>query len=426
MALKPGPPRIILALVFCALPLAAAGPARPARAARRPAVDVRVVADEAEAVLAVLAKRRAGRPVTDEDWRRVFSSEGYVRLKRREHSMRRAFEDEEFKAFALSEQLAARYAELAATLARWRRADPARAAALALAYLPKGARVRAKVYPVIKPRPNSFVFDLENDPAIFLYLDPSVSRARFENTLAHELHHVGFGTACPTRRARAELARLPPNARTALNYARAFGEGFAVLAAAGGPDKHPHAASGPEERARWDRDAANFDSDLGKVERFFLDVLAGRLSEQQISEAVAPFYGEQGAWYTVGWRMGVAIEKALGRRALVATMCDPRALFATYNRAAARLNRGSRRPLALWSPALIEAIRATRSQAAEEGFGVVEEVACERDVLDLFVADAAGGGVVEAEDVGAGQGHQDGRVRGDDELRVLRAHLFEH
>ena len=151
-----------------------------------------------------------------------------------------------------------------------------------------------------------------------------------------------------------------PNARTALTYARAFGEGFAMLAAAGGPDIHPHAVSGPEDRARWDRDVANFDSDLRTVEKFFLDVLAGRLSEQQIGEAVAPFYGEQGAWYTVGWKMSVVIEKALGRRTLVATMCDPRLLFATYNRAAARHNRKSRRPLALWSPTLLEEIRKSR------------------------------------------------------------------
>src|SRR5215203_2567673 len=65
-------------------------------------------------------------------------------------------------------------------------------------------------------------------------------------------------------------------------------------------------------------------------------------------------------------------------------------------------------------------------EVAEEGFGVVEEVAGERDVLDLFVADTADGGAVEAEDVGAGQRHQDRRVRGDDELRVLLRHPFKH
>ncbi|HEV2863422.1 MAG TPA: DUF5700 domain-containing putative Zn-dependent protease [Pyrinomonadaceae bacterium] len=323
-------------------------------------VNVGVVTDEAEAVLAVLSKKRAGQAITDEDWRRIFSSEGYVRLKRRERAMGRQFEDEDFKAFALSDELSARAETLADTLERWRRADHARSARLALAYLPKGARIRAKIYPVVKPRTNSFVFDIDTDPAIFLYLDPAVGRARFENTLAHELHHIGYGTVCPTAQTQAELARLPKGAQTALTYARAFGEGFAVLAAAGGPDVHPHAASDPKERERWDRDAANFDADLRKVERFFLDVLADKLSEQQIAETVAPFYGEQGPWYTVGWRMCVTIEKVLGRRALVAAMCDPRELFATYNRAAATYNRRSRKPLALWSPQLIEALRSAR------------------------------------------------------------------
>lgn len=327
-----------------------------------PAVKVSIVTDEAEAVLSVLAKKRAGQTITGEDWQRVFASEGYTRLKQREQAMRRSFEDEDFKAFVLSEQLSARAQALAETLEHWRRADPTRAAKFALAYLPEGARIHAKIYPVVKPRPNSFVFDLETDPAIFLYLDPSVSRASFENTLAHELHHVGYGTVCPTKRTGEDIARLPKNVRTALTYMRAFGEGFAMLAAAGGADAHPHKTSDVNERARWDRDVANFDHDLRKVEKFFLDVLANRLSAEQISETVAPFYGEQGAWYTVGWKMSVVIEKILGRRALVAAMCDPRELVATYNRAAARYNRNSRQPLALWSPSLIEEIRVTGEQ----------------------------------------------------------------
>jgi hypothetical protein len=212
---------------------------------------------------------------------------------------------------------------------------------------------------VIKPRDNSFVFDLDTDPAIFLYLDPEVTQAEFENTLAHELHHIGFGTVCPTTQTKDELSRLPKNRQPVLTYTRAFGEGFAMLAAAGGSDAHPHAASKQPERARWDRDVAHFDADLRRVERFFLDVLANRLSEEQIGAAVAPFYGEQGAWYTVGWKMGVVIEKTLGRQALIAAMCDPRELLATYNRTAARYNRKSGKPLVLWSPLLIEALRAT-------------------------------------------------------------------
>lgn len=358
---------LIFQVVVCGvLTYGAFAPPCAARPADRPAIKVSLVTDEAEAVLAILAKRKAGQGVSEEDWRRVFLSEGYTRLKRREQAMRRPFEEDDFKSFVLSDQLAARAQALAATLEQWRHADTARAAALALAYLPPGAHIRAKIYPVIKPRDNSFVFDLDTDPAVFLYLDPVMNRAQFENTLAHELHHIGYGTVCPTAGTRVELSRLPKHQQTALTYARAFGEGFAMLAAAGGPGTHPHAASDPKERARWDKDMLNFDSDLRRVEKFFLDVLAGRLSDEQISEAVAPFYGEQGAWYTVGWKMGVTIEQALGRRALVAAMCDPRELFATYNRAAARRGRKSGRPPAQWSPTLIEAIRAIQGRRGDD------------------------------------------------------------
>lgn len=87
------------------------------------AVNVRLVTDEAEAVLAILAKRKANQPITVADWQRVFQSEGYVRLKQRETSMKRSFEDADFKTFALSDQIAERTQALEETLARWRGAD---------------------------------------------------------------------------------------------------------------------------------------------------------------------------------------------------------------------------------------------------------------------------------------------------------------
>jgi len=319
-------------------------------------VDVRVVTDEADAVLDLLTKKRAGQGVTEDDWRRVFTSEGYVRLRKREHSMRRQFEDADFRDFVLSDALAARAPALAETLARWKTADASGAAARALRYLPRGARIRAKIYPVIKPRDNSFVFEIKTDPAIFLYLDPAMSAEEFENHLAHELHHIGYGTACPPPGAAAEIGRLPKNARAVVTYLGAFGEGFAMLAAAGGVGRHPHAASSPEVRARWDRDVANFAADFRKVEKFFLDLLAGRLSEEQTGQTVASFFGEQGPWYTVGWRMCALIEETDGRRALVEAMCDQRKLLAAYNRAAERHNRRSPEKLPLWSPQLVEAL----------------------------------------------------------------------
>ena len=320
-------------------------------------VNVRLVSDEPEAVFAILAKKKSNEPITEADWQRVFQSEGYVRLKARETSLKRSFEDADFKTFVLSTQLSERAQALEETLARWKRADVNGAANLALAYLPKNAHIKAKIYPVIKPRDNSFVFDVKNDPAIFLYLDPTVSSQKFKNTLAHELHHIGYGSSCPSKQASDEIAKLPANAQTVLNWIGAFGEGFAMLAAAGGPDKHPHAVSNIEDRARWDRDVANFNADLKKVERFFLDILEDKLVGDEVQKVAFSFYGIQGPWYTVGWKMSVVIENTYGRAKLIECFCDQRKLLATYNQAAAEYNRRSKAPLALWSESLIKEIQ---------------------------------------------------------------------
>jgi hypothetical protein len=328
-----------------------------AQTAKLAAVDVRLVTDEADAVLAILAKKRSNETITDADWQRIFESEGYVRLKKRETSMQRSFEEADFKAFLLSDKLGERAQSLEETLVRWKRADVTRAARLALGYLPKEARIRARIYPVIKPRENSFVFDVRNDPAIFLYLDPEVSGEKFENTLAHELHHIGYGSTCPTKAAMDERSKFPINTQGALTWSGAFGEGFAMLAAAGGPNDHPHAVSRYEERMRWDKDVANFNDDLRKVEKFLLDLIDGKLTEEQAREAGFSFFGTQGPWYTVGWQIAVVIEKTYGRARLIDSFCDQRQMFAIYNQAAEKHNRKSKVQLALWSSSLIQKIQ---------------------------------------------------------------------
>jgi hypothetical protein len=309
-------------------------PRRPPPAAPPADQDlaVRVVSDQARATLAVVAARKAGGEPAESDWFTLFSSEGYRRLKKREASMGRELNDETFRSFALSEKLAARSAALTATVALWERADARAAARRALAYLPPGPPHKATIYPVIKPQDNSFVFELDRDPAIFLYVDPEVGPEKFENTLAHELHHVGLATRCPD--GEAPPADTPEGLRSARRWAGAFGEGLAMLAAAGGPDAHPHAASKPDERARWDADVARFAEDFARLERFFTDLTEGRMREDEAAKKAASFYGVQGPWYTVGWAMAVAVERAQGRRALVDTLCDPPAFLAAYNRAA--------------------------------------------------------------------------------------------
>jgi hypothetical protein len=132
-----------------------------------------------------------------------------------------------------------------------------------------------------------------------------------------------------------------------------------MLAAAGGPDVHPHAVSDVEERTRWDKDVSNFNSDLKKVERFFLDIIEKKLSEDEIQKTAMSFFGTQGPWYTVGWKMSVVIERTFGRARLIECICDQRKLLPTYNDAAAKHNRKSRETLTLWSPSLIKAVQSS-------------------------------------------------------------------
>jgi hypothetical protein len=323
-------------------------------------IQLQLNSSEAEAVLAILDKRASGEPAANADWQRLFATEPYQRLKKREASMHRDFTDDDFTTFVLSPDLAKRAPELHPTLDAWKKTDLAAAARRVLPYLPDDAVIHAKVFPMIKPKTNSFVYDLTTDPTIFLYLDPAVTAAKFENTVAHEMHHIGFASI--ETRTNALLANVPANVKPAVEWMEAFGEGFAMLAAAGGPNVDPHAVSTPQEHARWVHDMANYNSDLRTLDQFFLDVIHGKFkSKDAIDEKAFTFFGAQGPWYTVGYKMAVTIENQYGRPTLINCMLDPRKLLVTYNQAARILNEKkadskSAEPLALFSPELLLAI----------------------------------------------------------------------
>jgi hypothetical protein len=324
-------------------------PARPVR------VSLRIDTAEAEAVLA-LVDQAAGGSTTDAAWRRLFDSEGYRRLEARERSMQRPFDRDELRAFVLSAALAARAPSLREALARWGAIDLDGAAGHVLPYLPAEARIAATVFPVIKPRDNSFVYLGEGiEPSIFVYIDPAQTEAQLASVIAHEVHHIGY----------ASLPEVPCSAPAPVCAARtwtgAFGEGFAMLAAAGGPDVHPHAASPAEIRARWDRDVARFDADLGRVQDFLRAVLAGELDEAATQKRAMDFFGVQGPWYTVGWTMAVAIERCLGRADLVRTMRRPWTVLGRFNVAVERCPASSGRRPATWDRGLVDQLDRERA-----------------------------------------------------------------
>jgi hypothetical protein len=339
---------ILLLLTFGALAAQALPGAEP---------RVSIVTDEADAAVAILTLREQGHDVGPESWTRLWQSVGYQRLKERQDSFGRTGTDESLREFLLSAEALERADGLRDAVERWKGLDLSGAVRRAQAYLPAGLKIRATIYPVVKKATNSFVFDLGGEnPAIFMYVDPSIPPEKLANTLAHELHHVGI-SGCPEPPGREALT--PPQAK-ALDYLSAFGEGLAMLAAAGGPDVHPHADSPADAWVVWERDVAYFNHDVAALESFFRQILAGELSEEEARKALFSFINAegvpQGAFYTVGWKMAAIVERVRTREALIAAMCDPRDLLVLYNEVASGHERGEG-SLARWSADFLEALK---------------------------------------------------------------------
>ena len=286
---------VIVAVIGCFHPVRP----HPPRSDR---VALGIDTGEADAVLAMVDAP------SDAAWQRLIATAGYHQLQVRERAMHRAFDDATLRAFVGS---AARAPALRATLARWSATDLDEVSGQVLAYLPREAKLAATVYPVIKPSSNSFVNFDDAGAAIFVFVDPDRTPQQFDNTVAHELHHIGF----------ASLPAAPCDAAPEICLARtwpgSFGEGFAMLAAAGGPEIDPHRYSGAADRERWHRDVGRFDDDLARVEALLRDIVAGRLAGDAATEQAMTLFGVQGPWYTVGWVMAVSVERCFGRPALI-------------------------------------------------------------------------------------------------------------
>lgn len=319
-----------------------------------------VVLDEARAAVHILELRDAGRVPTWQDWERIWQSEGFLRLVERQEAMGRGGTREGIEAYLMDDATLARLSEFRAGVARWESVSAEEAGAMASAYLSPGTRLEAKVYPVIKHTSNSFVFDLTNDPAIFFTIGTFTDADELTNVMAHELHHVGSARCAePTG-----LGDLAPSARRVVSWLSAFGEGMAMLAAAGGPAAHPHHASTSAAWLVWERDIAHAESDLTEVIRFFEGILHGTIPEDEQRDRLFRFISRdgvpQGAFYTVGWKMAAAVERAFGRQRIIESVCDPRILIASYNAVVRSVDSPSERQLVLWPDELLGAIGAPR------------------------------------------------------------------
>ncbi|MFO7653378.1 MAG: DUF5700 domain-containing putative Zn-dependent protease [Candidatus Krumholzibacteriia bacterium] len=338
--------------------------ARPASGRGSERIDIALELDQAEAVLELLAVRAAGDEVPDSLWTRLLASEGYRRVMERERGMNERFgldrgiDDASFRAWALSGPAPAGLAERRAALDAWREVDLQRAGEQALAYLPAGTRLNGTIYPIVREQTNSFIWDLETEhPAIFMYVEPGRDAAELEHILAHELHHVGSAmAACPDMPAAQDR---PAGVRQVRRWLTAFGEGIAVLAAAGGPDGDTHPFAGPDERSAWSARLDSLASDMVELEDFLLALLEEELTGDDAGRRGMSFITRPGApagpFYSVGWHMAATVERVLGREAVVEADCEPARLLLAYDRAAAVLAQGDPdASLPRWSPGFLE------------------------------------------------------------------------
>jgi len=320
-------------------------------------VNLKLDTSEADCAIVILQKESARTVVAAADWQALFSSVPYQRLKMRETSIGAPFTDDAFKTFLEAPDTVAKTEALRKTLDAWKQANMESIGERDLAYLPAEAQIHAKVYPEIKPAANSFVWGSGDDRAIFLYLNPALNKAQFENKVTHECHHIGVDSL-QAEEERA-IAGLSEAQKTAVRWLGGFGEGEAMLAAAGSPSVHPHALDDEAARDQWDNDMQHFGENLTAVQQFLLDILEKKLTEPNaIEQRAEPFYGQQGAWYTVGYRMASLVEVRFGRQALTGAMIDPRKLLVLYNRAASEQNQQQGIHLALWSPELLQKLGA--------------------------------------------------------------------
>ncbi len=309
-----------------------------------PSASVQLALDtsEAEEALHVIHKQSGHEPVTAEDWHQLFPTIHYQWLKTREAAMDRAFTDAEFQAFLLSPEALAKEHEWDQVLAEMKQANMQALGTGVLAWLPAGATIHARVFPEIKPKTNSFVWTKKGEgPAIFLYLEQQ-SKTQFENTVSHKCHHIGLDSL--EKQQKEIVAKLPENIKRATHWLDAFGEGEAMLAAAGSADRHPHWEDNAAARAQWDSDMMHLNSDLLAVQQLLSDILDGKLTDDAaIAKRAAPFWGAQGAWYTVGYEMAALVELQYGRETFKQRLLDPRKLLTMYNIVALKANSGERR-----------------------------------------------------------------------------------
>ena len=314
-------------------------------------MSIEIIYDEVEACLD-LFKETLQSSVRLSDWNRLFQTRGYKLLKKREQEMESPFTDNEFQNFIQSQANKICVHSYKNSFQHFKDIDLLDIQKKVMKYLPKKAFFNTTIIPVIKPKKNSFVHRIEGESYLFISLEKDCSKAKLENKLIHELHHIGLDSVYDPKK----YQSLDKNSQKMIEWTNAFGEGFAMLAAVGGPQYHPVPF---DEKAKevWDEKIKNFEVDFKKIQKFLFHILDGQFEDEKTllkkGMELMMNNGGQGSWYTVGWKLSVIIEEILSRQALIDCMEDLRNVYLNYNKAVEIYNNKHGLKLPFWDEKII-------------------------------------------------------------------------
>lgn len=283
----------------------------------------------------------------------LFRTTGYKWLKERELAMEQGFSDADFSEFIVSDILHQQAPAFRLALDKLQKLSLESLINQAKEYLPAHAMIDTFIVPLIKPKSNSFIYPVGEKVVVFLYLHPNVTASKLQNTLIHELHHIGLNSVYKGLSTMIDDIS-DHHVRELVQFTQPLGEGYAMLAAAGGPNIHPNDHD-QELKALWDQRMISFDEDFYALDQYYCNLLSGKYDQKEALERGMELFGIQGPWYTVGWKIAAVIEQICGKSRLIQCIANPTLLFSTYNQAVYSYNQDLNISLPIWSSELVAA-----------------------------------------------------------------------
>lgn len=319
-------------------------------------MTVNLISDQVEVVIDILKRTEENNKISKEHWNKLFHTQGFQLLEKRESEMNEGIKKSEFKGYIIDKIASDGYLPYEKSLDKLNKLDLDEIIESTKDYLPDNTNLDTDIIPVIKPQKNSFIHKINDKLVLFLYLEPDIIKEKMENKLIHELHHIGFDYVYQN----SDYSYLLKPAQKVIEWTNAFGEGFAMLAAAQGLENHPNKFD-EDLKSKWDKNMENYNKDFHKIQNFLLTILEGHFADERKlynrGFQLMTNNGGQGSWYTVGYKIAVVIEKTASRDLLIKCMQDLTQLYCHYNRLVKQYNKKQNKNLHKWDQKIINVLK---------------------------------------------------------------------